>query len=88
MHGLVGDGAVPFGREDAAMTRLEAVLRLSVLQTELRQLADGLDGDDAKVTNYAANVLNLLRATPVVAEGGGLRLIVGGRASSGGRRSR
>jgi hypothetical protein len=66
------------------MTRLEALLRLSMMQVELRQLADVLDEDGAKVTNYAANVLNLLRRSkPDVPEGPTLKLIVGGRSSSG-----
>lgn len=66
------------------MTRLEAVLRLTVIQTELRQLADGLDGDDAKVTNYAANVLSLLRVSmPAQPEGSRLTVLVGGRSQRG-----
>lgn len=66
------------------MTRLEALLRLSMMQIELRQLGDALDEDGGKVTTYAANILNLLRApTPDVPERPTLRLIVGGRTSSG-----
>lgn len=64
------------------MTRLEAVLRLSILQGELRQLAEVLDEDEAKVTNYAANVLNLLRAQDATKpDGQPVMMIVGGASS-------
>lgn len=50
------------------MTALEVQLRVSVIQTELRQLGDRLDAEAtyvAKVIEYAATVLNLVEDVAV-----------------------
>jgi hypothetical protein len=39
----------------------ETLLRLSLIQAELRKLAAGLDGGQAKVVNQSAALLNLFR---------------------------
>lgn len=61
------------------MNRLEAELRLSVLQAEMRQIAAALDDRGQRVVTYAANVLNLVR-TPTTEAPGPLKLIIGGRS--------
>lgn len=45
------------------MTRLEALLRLSLMQAEMNTIAEGLGATDARVVHYASNVLNLLRSS-------------------------
>jgi len=40
----------------------ETLLKLSIIQAELRKLAAGLDGSPAKVVNQSASLLNLLAA--------------------------
>lgn len=46
----------------SAVASLEAVLRLSVIQRELNEIAEGLDPRTAQIVRYAARVLNLLRS--------------------------
>jgi hypothetical protein len=43
------------------MSALEAQLRLSVLQAELRRVAESLPPKRARIVRYAASVLELLR---------------------------
>ena len=47
------------------MSKLEALLRLSTIQAELRQLAGDLDADSAKVVERSASMLNLVKSTTV-----------------------
>jgi hypothetical protein len=43
------------------MTRLEALLRISVVQAELPVLADTLDPHSAKVLAYAARIVAMVK---------------------------
>lgn len=45
------------------MSKLEVLLRLSVIQTELVQLAEVLPEPTKKVVTYSANILNLITIT-------------------------
>jgi hypothetical protein len=44
------------------MSALEAMLRLSLIQTELREIAGFVGPKGARIVRHAATVLNLLRA--------------------------
>lgn len=42
---------------------VEALLKVSIIQAELRKLAADLDGNTAKILKQAASLLNLLSAS-------------------------
>jgi hypothetical protein len=46
------------------VSHLEALLRVSLIQVELRKLAEHLGPKGARIVNYATNILNLLRQVP------------------------
>lgn len=54
---------------------LEERLRLSVLQGELRKVAEDLNEEDARVVLYAANILRLVNNRPETIPVPGLRLV-------------
>lgn len=60
----------------------ETLLRLSLIQAELRKLAAGLDGGQAKVLTQAASLLNLLGACTQKPAPGVVSLVLVGREVS------